>query len=523
MSSQIPLLPTAENRRAAARELERRNRAQSVVATSVDPERFEQYCRDPSAWVDDFTDLTLHGYQRDVLDLFKEHDRVAVRGPHGLGKTFTGSVVVWWFSTTSVGLGVDWKCASTATAWRQLTKFLWPEIRRLAKHIDWDALGIEKPRRHVELLDLSLKLGDGEAFAAASDDETNLEGVHGKRVLYVYDEAKGIPRETWEATEGAFSNAGPETDYDAFAFGMSTPGAPIGEFYDIHKGRRSDWYPVHVTLEQTIEAGQNSAEWAAKRKTEWGETSAVYQNRVLGNFAANDEDSLIPLSWVEQSMEAWREYFDDGNNPSGAPRFGVDVARHGKDKTVTARKVSNVIVDIEAEDYTDSVTELGDRVALKMGRMGSTACVDADGMGAGTADRLRTLKGDSATTVFHGNGHDEWTDATGELTAFNNRSAAWYDIYQALNPENPHRLLLPPSDELLGDLTGPRLVNDSGGKIKLESKDQTKRRLGRSPDYGDAVVMANWSPPPEPPAPNEWVGTDGGSEIAATYRRTRGR
>jgi len=49
---------------------------------------------------------------------------------------------------------------------------------------------------------------------------------------------------------------------------------------------------------------------------------------------------------------------------------------------------------------------------------------------------------------------------------------------------------LPPDDDLIGDLTAPRWKIQSGGKIIIESKDDIKKRLGRSTDTGDSVVMA---------------------------------
>jgi rubrerythrin len=51
---------------------------------------------------------------------------------------------------------------------------------------------------------------------------------------------------------------------------------------------------------------------------------------------------------------------------------------------------------------------------------------------------------------------------------------------------------LPPDDLLTGDLTTPHWRVMSGGRIQVESKDDIRKRLGRSTDDGDAVVMAMW-------------------------------
>jgi hypothetical protein len=49
---------------------------------------------------------------------------------------------------------------------------------------------------------------------------------------------------------------------------------------------------------------------------------------------------------------------------------------------------------------------------------------------------------------------------------------------------------LPDDDELIGDLCAPRWWLNSTGRLQIEGKDEIRKRLGRSPDAGDAVVMA---------------------------------
>jgi hypothetical protein len=159
-------------------------------------------------------------YQEDILRAFVRERRVAARGPHGLGKSAVASWCILWI------IGVhsdDVKCVTTASAWRQLEKFLWPEVRKWALRADWSKLGIEV-REGRELLSLSLRLGTREAFAAASDNPQLMEGAHGSVVAYVFDEAKAIPDDTWDAAEGAFSQDGLEGKV-AYAIAISTPGA----------------------------------------------------------------------------------------------------------------------------------------------------------------------------------------------------------------------------------------------------------------------------------------------------------
>jgi len=61
---------------------------------------------------------------------------------------------------------------------------------------------------------------------------------------------------------------------------------------------------------------------------------------------------------------------------------------------------------------------------------------------------------------------------------------------QCRDPGRGSTIELPPDRELLADLTAPRW-SVQGGRIKIESKDEIIKRIGRSPDCADAVVLAN--------------------------------
>ncbi|HZQ08615.1 MAG TPA: hypothetical protein VFD70_18680, partial [Anaerolineae bacterium] len=81
---------------------------------------------------------------------------------------------------------------------------------------------------------------------------------------------------------------------------------------------------------------------------------------------------------------------------------------------------------------------------------------------------------------------------SGELGFVDKRAHAWWNMRELLDPANGADIALPPEDTLIGDLTAPHWRPMSGGKIRVESKDELRKpeRLGRSTDDGDAVVMA---------------------------------
>jgi hypothetical protein len=126
------------------------------------------------------------------------------------------------------------------------------------------------------------------------------------------------------------------------------------------------------------------------------------------------------------------------------------------------------------------------------------AIIDVIGMGAGVFDRLRELGVNSSP--FNAAEHTEMKDRSRELGFINCRAAGWWSLRELLQNDE---IAIPPDDKLTGDLTAPKWRVVSGGKIQIESKDDIKKRLGRSTDDGDAVVMAFY---PKKPSGADLIG-----------------
>lgn len=458
------------------------------------------YWHDPAGWVEDcirFPDGERPmPYQLESLDEMIRHGRLCLRGPHGIGKTAPAAWAICWYCDTREG--DDFKVPTTATAWRQLEKFLWPEVHKWVRHLRWDFMHRAPWQRGIELLDMQVKLETGSAFAIASNDATKMEGTHADNVLFLFDEAKGIPEGTWDAAEGAFSGAGSDTGREAYALAYSTPGEPSGRFYSIQSKQRGfeHWATRRVSMEEAIAAGRMSAEWAAKMEAQWGRASAMFRRRVQGDFAT-DADSVIPLDWVEAAQERWRvhEHSDPGWYDRGnLTALGVDVSDGGRDDTVLARRLGWAFAPLERHEEGDTM-QTAARCENAMRGRGGIAVVDAIGIGAGVVARLRELEYDVLGFVASENAHG-FTDRTGELAFDNLRAAAWWNMRELLDPSSGLSLELPDDDTLTSDLTAPKWREGSGGRIVIEPKDGTnpewslRRRLGRSTDAGDAVVQA---------------------------------
>lgn len=485
------------------------------------------WMHDPVAWVHDVVDFGpeqdagLAFYQEEVLGALPVHKRVSARGPHGLGKTALAALAVLWFASTREAARIDWKVITTASAWRALSIYLWPEIKKWARRLRWDVLGRSPYSDVTELLMLNLKLVHGAASAVASNKAALIEGAHADSLLYLIDEGKVVPDATWDAIEGAFSGGRTEGLPEAFALAISTPGPPAGRFYDIHRRAPGleDWHVRHVTLQEAIAAGRISADWAEQRKRQWGAGSAMYANRVLGEFHASDEDSVIPLAWVEAAIDRWHLWNDAGRPALEGRRYlGVDVARSGEDSTVFAHRHGACITDLETHDKEDTMQttarvqgatghtnpdgqEQADakpagtrrarpRAAVPSPSAGPLPVVDSMGVGGGVVDRLRELG--EPVLAYTGAAKTRARTRDGEYGFVNIRSAAYWLLRELLDPAFEPEIMLPPDDLLISDLTTPTWDITTGipPKIRIEPKKKLVERLGRSPDRGDAVAMS---------------------------------
>ena len=431
---------------------------------------------------------TIAPYQEESLSLFDTgHNRIAIRGPHGLGKTFLASALV---HHTILTASRDTKVPTTASAWRQLENYTWPEIHKIAKQLYWPAIG-RSAYTSEELLVRAIKTRAAQSFAIASDDHTTLEGAHATRIMFVFDEAKTIPAPTWDALEGAYTTEGLSEDHMALAFAISTPGEPSGRFYDIHMqgAGYEDWTVKHVTIDEAIAAGRVSAKWVEQRRKQWGEDSVVFQNRVLGEFADTSEDGVIPLSWVNAAVARWHERKKEDRLYEGHPAtIGVDVARHGDDATVVARRYGSTLSNLH-EYRKNSVTVTAGIILQHLG--GSYATIDGDAYGSSVYDILYEQGHRNLTTLIAG-GRTSFRDKSGKLSFLNNRSAMWWNMRELLDPRNQEGIALPPVQRIIGDLVAPQWKTNSRGVIQVEGKEAIRKRIGRSTDYGDAVCLAFW-------------------------------
>ncbi|MCB0145386.1 MAG: DEAD/DEAH box helicase family protein [Caldilineaceae bacterium] len=429
-------------------------------------------------------------YQARVLASLVNNKRVAVRGPHGLGKSAVAALAVLWFALTRDGSD-NWRIGVTAGSHSQLRTYTWPEIHLWESRLNWPLIGREPWKENKESQKENLVLDTGRAFAFASDKPELLEGAHADEMLIVFDESKAISDATFDSLEGAFSGAGSDTGRAAYALSTSTPGQPIGRFYDIHarKPGFEDWTAQHIKLVDIIRAGRISLEWVDQRKRQWGESSVLYQNRVLGEFATDSSTGIFSLSAIEAAIDRWLDWVERGK-PGVVTKIGVDVGRGG-DKSTFALLYDDLYVDTLFEMSNSELSEVWNYCEILLEKHNqSTMIIDGIGIGAGVVDTLNERGYRRRVKSFISSGRCHRKDQTKSFGFLNMRAALWWVGREWLHSEDSEIALPAKDDTLTGDLIAPNYETAQGAKVKVESKADVKKRLSRSTDRADAVLMA---------------------------------
>jgi len=214
---------------------------------------------------------------------------------------------------------------------------------------------------------------------------------------------------------------------------------------------------------------------------------------LFGDFSigiGDDPWQVIPTQWIRLAQQRWRER-EQPDTPLSA--VGVDVARGGADETVLSKRYDTWFAPSEA--YAGTETPDGPSVAglviLAVGdELNAMVNVDVIGVGSSAYDSLAQMATVNVVGVNFAEGSNG-RDRSGMLAFRNVRAEAYWTMREALDPVKGDDLALPPDPRLLADLASAKWKVSAQG-IQIESKDDIKKRLGRSPDYGDAVVLAHY-------------------------------
>jgi hypothetical protein len=214
---------------------------------------------------------------------------------------------------------------------------------------------------------------------------------------------------------------------------------------------------------------------------------------LYGDFNASsipDPFQVIPTAWVRAAQKRWMER-ERPTTPLTAA--GLDPSRGGMDKTALSKRYDGWFDEVKswpgvvAKDGP-TVVELM-RVTLGEEKPGYIN-IDVNGIGSSVFDSARPLF--KNVYPFNGAEKSEYRDKSGKLKMRNRRAEMYWRMRDALDPNAGSDVALPPDTELLADLCSARYEVTTSG-VLIEEKEKIKERIGRSPDIGEAVMMANFN------------------------------
>jgi len=429
-------------------------------------ELYKTYYRKPAKFLTDIVRMDLDQWQEDLCDVFFEFDRFAISSGHSSGKSaFTAGIAIY-FMTFHVNPAI----IITANTENQLKN---KTMRELAK---WHKKCLIRDWYKWSATKFAMVGHESTWFAEATPQtEHNSEafaGTHEKFVLQIFDEASAIQSSIYEVAEGATATEGGYRKW--FCFGNPTQNS--GAFYDACFGEQSHrWHQIIIDTRKCKYADQVQIQaW----KEDYGEDSDFFRVRVLGLPPQQSITTLISQADVDRALDR----FIPIESYRYAPKIlGVDCARFGDDETSICFRQGLQVHWIKSWRGLNEI-EIATKVISEIKDLAPQGIFfdNTGGYGAGALDIVQSL-GYSATPV-----HFASTDGIAEQMQ-NKRMDMWESV-RAWLADNAVSL---PNDQFLArELVTPEYgYNKLTGKKQLESKEEIKKRLGRSPDRADALCL----------------------------------
>jgi phage terminase large subunit len=238
------------------------------------------------------------------------------------------------------------------------------------------------------------------------------------------------------------------------------------------------------------------------------EDAEAYEHVYLGVPKSNDEDSIIKRTFAESCVDA---HLKLGIENSGSKVIGYDVADSGADKNAIVYKYGYVTEYIkEWKGGEHRLMHSVSKVYNEAIERDANIVYDSIGVGAGVGSKLSEMPKEIEYFPFNAGGaivepESDYKEGIKNKDMFCNLKAQmWWAIsdrmrntYNAVNGNSYDKdnLLSISSDcdnieQLLTELSSPRVEYDSKGRVKVESKDKMLKRGIKSPNIADAFIMA---------------------------------
>lgn len=265
-------------------------------------------------------------------------------------------------------------------------------------------------------------------------------------------------------------------DREGWAMFIGTPKG-VNLFHELYQQAIRDpgWYAGLYRASETGVIPQSELDAARSMMSE-----AQYAQEFECDFSAANEDVLIGLYLVQEAAIRTHHISSYNNAPVV---IGVDVARFGDDRSVIAVRQGLQMLAVKKFRDIDTA-RFGDLViAEALERRANAVFVDVVGVGAGVVDYMRRL-GHKVIAVNGG------STARNAGKYMNHRAEMWGEMKDWLEAGGA----IVDDLELKADLVSLTYGYDNQGRIKLERKEDAKKRGISSPDCGDALAMTFAAP-----------------------------
>ena len=398
----------------------------------------------------------------------EEAIQIAVASGHGIGK----SALVAWLILWAISTVVDTKGVVTANTENQLKLKTWAELAKwhrlvLTKELFTCAAtaiySTDPAHERTWRIDMvPWSLNNTEAFA----------GLHnqGKRILVIFDEASAIPKDIWEVTEGALTDA--DTQILWFAFG--NPTRNTGRFKDCFGRYRKRWLTKNIDSRSAKMVNKSQVD---KWVEDYGEDSDFVKVRVRGMFPSSSAKQFISVEYADRA-------FGKNLRPEQynfAPVIiTCDPAAEGDDDLVISKRQGLAFSILRVMPKNDNDIQVGTILANLEDQYHAEAVIIDGGFGTGIVSFGRQTGRNWTLVWFNGKSPDPGCS--------NMRAYMWKQARDWLREGGA----IPKDQELYDDLIGPETIaNDRmDGKIQLESKKDMKKRGLPSPNKGDSLALS---------------------------------
>lgn len=448
--------------------------------------RVERWAQDPASWVHDRLNQMVWSKQQEIMESVRDNRKTAVRSCHSSGKSHTAALIVsWWLDAHPPGEAF---VVTTAPTFAQVRAILWRYIRRLHK-----SAGLPGRVNQTEwLLDDELV-----AFGRkpADTDDSSFHGIHAPYVLVILDEACGVPESLWIGAEAI--TTGPWCRILA----IGNPDNSATQFFKVSQPG-SGWNAIRISAYDTpnftgekvpevVAASLISKEWAEEKEQEWGKDNALYRSKVEGEFTVDAADTVVRASDVATCrIDPEARYTPIDVTPV---ELGVDVGG-GLDETVI-RERRGILAGREWRIRSDRPEKIAPLILRALRDSGATKVkIDSIGVGFGVIGELRNAakRGEHSAQIIGVN----VSNMSREKKKFINlRAEMWWNLGRELSANGGWDLSqMENADITCAELLEPRWDLDTAGRIKIESKDEIRKRLGgRSTDHADALLLAYYN------------------------------